>query len=428
MIASTSDDVFAELSRELGARSIDDPYPIFAQRRRTTPVMAGDIMAEFGLPARAASLDGSRPVFSFFKYDDIVEALRDSETYSSSVINEVFAPIVGRSVLGMDGPEHRTHRGLYRHAFTRQLLEVWRELILGPIAHHQADELAKTPRKRADLVQFGLRFPVRMIYEIIGFPNDEAMYEEFARSGLTMLLALSGVNPSDPDATRRNAARATAEAELLYAKVLQIVRDKRAHGVDSDDFIGHLLRAEFEGQRLNDDQITRFVRSLIPPASDTTTRSWLNVMVCLLERPDVMEEIREDRSLILSAIEEATRLEPAATIIGRITTRPVQVRGVHIPPKAGINLVTGSGSRDEDAWGDDAEEFDIHRKNKRAPLNWGFGPHLCPGMNTAKIEMAEATNALLDSLPNLRLDPDAERPQIRGMSKRSPLALPVAWD
>jgi hypothetical protein len=49
-------------------------------------------------------------------------------------------------------------------------------------------------------------------------------------------------------------------------------------------------------------------------------------------------------------------------------------------------------------------------------------------MSTAKGEMIEATDALLDLLPNLRLDPAEEKPEIRGLNMRSPLRLPVVWD
>jgi cytochrome P450 len=424
----TSDDVFAELSLELGAKLVGDPYPIFAERRRETPVMVGDIMSEFGLPAMAASLDGSRSMFTFFRYDDIVAALRDPETYSSSVINDVFEPILGRTVLGMDGLEHRSYRGLLMPSFTRRLVEIWQQQILRPVARRIVGELGASPDKSANLVDFGLRYPVRMIYEIIGFPADnQQSYDEFARGGLTLLIAISGVNPSDPEQTARAVGRAIQESQGLYGRILEIVQHKRAHDADRDDFIGHLLRAEFEGAKLTDEQIAVFVRSLLPAASETTTRTWLNVMVCLLERPDLLDELRSDRSLILPAIDEGMRLEPAAVVLGRITTREVQVRGVDIPARAGVTLAAGSGNRDPEAF-ENPDEFDIHRKGAKPNLSFGFGPHLCPGMNTARIEMLEAIDALLDGLPNLRLDPDSTPPTIRGMMMRSPEALRVVWD
>ncbi len=363
-VPATSEDVFAELSAELGSATVGDPYPVFAERRRMTPVMEGDIMAEFGLPSFAQTLDGSRPIYTFFRYDDIVGALRDPGTFSSSVIMDVFEPLLGRVVLGMDGAEHRSLRGLLMPAFTRRLVEIWTDEIMRPVARELVAELA--PKKRANLVDFSLHFPVRMIYRILGFPDDQASYDEFARSGLTMLLALSGVNPSKPEETARAIERAMRESHALYGSIQKVVEQRRAEGSEGDDFIGHLLRAEFEGEKLDDDQIVTFVRSLLPAASETTTRTFLNVMTCLLERPEIMNELRQDSSLIPKAINEANRLEAATTVFGRLATKDVEVRGVRIPAGAGITLAAASGNRDEETYVD-PDTFDMHREGPPRP-------------------------------------------------------------
>jgi cytochrome P450 len=44
------------------------------------------------------------------------------------------------------------------------------------------------------------------------------------------------------------------------------------------------------------------------------------------------------------------------------------------------------------------------------------------------METAVALNTLLDRLPGLRLDPDAEPVQIEGLIFRAPPRLPVVWD
>lgn len=418
------DDVFDELSALLGSGSVADPYPVFAERRRETPVMTGDIMAEFGLPAMAQAIDGSRPMFTMFRYDDISRALRDGGTFSSSVVNDVFEPVMGRILLGMDGEEHRSYRGLLTPVFARRLLEIWRTEVIRPVARRYVEELAATG-KSADLLEFGLRFPVRMIYEIMGLQGGTS-YDEFARSGLTLLLAVNGVNPAKPDETARLVKQAIGEAENLYESIVAVVARRRAEGADRDDFIGHLLRTEFEGARLDDSQIAVFIRSLIPAAAETTTRTWLNVMVCLLDRPDVVERITSEPELLPSAIDEANRLEPAATVLGRITTKRVEVRGVQIPAGAGVTLAVASGNRDADTY-ENPDVYDLDRKGP-PPLSFGTGPHVCPGQNTAKIEMHEATQALFDILPNLRIDPSAPPSEIRGVMMRSPTGLPVVWD
>lgn len=418
-----SDDVYAELSQALGSATVGDPYPLFAERRRASPVMAGDIMTEFGLPSRS----GGRPAFTFFKYDDIVAALQDGDTYSSAVIMEMHEPIFGRSLLGMDGDEHRAHRGMITPAFARSLVELWRERILRPVARSMAADIAAAPGRRADLFDFAMRFPMRMVYEIIGFPRDEQRYEEFSRSGTTMLIALAGIKTSSPEETKRTVARAQREADSVYGTLLEIVRAKRTDDPDADDFIGHLLRAEFEGQQLTDEQITAFLRTLLPAATETTTRNWLNVMACLLEHPQALEEVCADRSLLLPAIDEGMRFESAFTVLARLATRDVVVRDVEVPAGSAVTLVVASANRDEDAY-ERPDEFDLHRTKPRPSLGFGFGRHRCLGANTARYEMLEAASALLDALPGLRPDPDAARPEIRGMMLRSPAELKVTWD
>ena len=182
-------------------------------------------MAEFGLPSMAQRVDGSRKMFTFFRYDDIAAALRDHEVFTAKVVEERFFPVLGRTMGGMDGEEHRQFRNLYKPGFTRRMIEKWREEIIRPVARRHAEEfVAAADGKSANLVDYGLRYPVRMIYEILGFPtDDEASYEQFASSGLTMLLALAGTDASDPEEAKRTIERAVAESQTLYAALKEIL-------------------------------------------------------------------------------------------------------------------------------------------------------------------------------------------------------------
>ena len=60
-------------------------------------------------------------------------------------------------------------------------------------------------------------------------------------------------------------------------------------------------------------------------------------------------------------------------------------------------------------------------------LAFGGGPHICLGMHVAPAEMTVGISALLDRLPNLRLDPDAEPPRFVGMYERGATAIPVRF-
>jgi cytochrome P450 len=61
-------------------------------------------------------------------------------------------------------------------------------------------------------------------------------------------------------------------------------------------------------------------------------------------------------------------------------------------------------------------------------MAFGRGPRSCIGAQLARNEITKMINAVLDRLPNLRLDPEAEQPQFSGIYIRSFQPLHVVWD
>ncbi|MNE43422.1 hypothetical protein D3C80_1375960 [compost metagenome] len=53
---------------------------------------------------------------------------------------------------------------------------------------------------------------------------------------------------------------------------------------------------------------------------------------------------------------------------------------------------------------------------------------MCIGQFVAKTEINCALNAILDLMPNIRLDPDKPAPEIIGAQLRGPHHVHVIWD
>jgi cytochrome P450 len=187
-----------------------------------------------------------------------------------------------------------------------------------------------------------------------------------------------------------------------------------------------LLEAEFEGRRLDDEEIVTFVRSLLPAAAHTTTRTLGNLLVHLLADPASLAMLRADRSLVAGAANEALRHDPPGTGLQRLATHDVTIGEVTIPAGSGVNLVVGSGSRDEAVY-DDPDRFDIVRRG-RPVLAFGGGPHLCIGAHLARMEVECAIDALLDRCPGLRADPDVPPAAVTGITERYPIGVRAVWD
>jgi len=411
---------FSTVSDVYGAE-IEDPHPIYAECRRTMPVMEGDILARFGVPSQADYSNLGRQVFTLFKYADVMMVLRDPKTFTSTLLNEGLGQFLGGFLLtGMDDQKHKWVRGLLAPAFSPKAISGWKAM-LKPIADQAVAKIAE--RGRADLVaDLLLPLPVRMIYEIMGFPKDEARTHEFAARAMRIL-----VGPQrDPEKARLSMESAFKAAQELYDDTLEIVRQRRSEGSTGEDLIGYLLRANDNGNALDDAMVTELIRQFLPAAAETTTRSFGSMLIALLERPALLERVRSDRSLVRKVVDEGMRWETASQFLARQASVDVEIRGVRIPAGAALSLASGSANRDEEVF-ENPDEFDIDR-TQRVNLGFGAGPHLCLGMQVAKTEMEAMLNAILDHLPNLRLDPDAPAPRIVGAQLRGPRAIHVVWD
>ena len=98
---------------------VRDPYPMFAEMRRNQPVFAAEVQG--------------RPIYLVLRYDDVCSVLRDPETFSSSVMRQVMGPVMGRTILEMDGGTHTVHRGLVANAFRPQSIRRYAEKLVQPV-------------------------------------------------------------------------------------------------------------------------------------------------------------------------------------------------------------------------------------------------------------------------------------------------------
>lgn len=413
---------FAELSANYRGTEVD-LFGACRERRANQPVMAADFMTSIGVPTHAGSSHGNK-TFTLFKYNDVKAVLQDAATYTSGFIAKGFGSFFsadGLIILAMDGDQHRKARGLLQPVFAPQAMLPWKAAIERQIRDEFIVPLV--PNKRADLLDFGLYFPIRVIYGLIGFPDNELdNFYEYAAMGLTVL-AGPRIDPVEEAASK---ARAQAATQTLYDTVLKLVKRRRAEGAPDDDLVCRLLRAEFEGRLLDDHEIATFVRSMVVAGGETTTRSFSSIMTLLLQRPELLDRVRKDRSLVPKLIDESIRFEPVSTVKIRQAARDVEIRGVHIPQGSMVQCVVASANRDEEAFGN-GDEFDIDRKPKPS-FTFGFGPHMCIGQYLAKMELTIAINSVLDLFPNVRLDPDRPAPVIAGSMLRGASSVPVIWD
>ena len=379
-----------------------DPYPELALARAAHPVQR--------LEMSTMPHDQARPVFFVYRYDDVLDVLRDGERFSSAHITEfLMGDVMGRHILvGMDNPEHRRYRALVSTAFRRGAQARWEAELIEPVASELVDRFAG--RGRAELVrEFTFPYPTKVTAGLLGLPGED--YQQFQRWSIAILSVFG---------KRDQAIAASREVTEYLAGILR--QRRRA---PRQDLISDLAHAELDGERLTAEEIFSFVRLLLPAGVETTYRSTGNLLFCLLSRPGQLDAVRADRSLVPQAIEEALRFETPLLNATRLAVRDTVLSGVPIPAGSTLILMLAAANRDQTRWPDPGR-FDIFR-DPTLHISFGQGPHVCLGMHLARAEMRVALNLLLDRLPDLRLDPDGGDPYIRGQVFRSPTALPVLF-
>jgi cytochrome P450 len=396
------DDPFEDFNRAMGADGAASPYPGFIDARSLSPVHGSGLDIEGGW-------DSGGLVFTAYSFDAVQAVLADGETFSSAGYGEVMGVVMGRSILEMDEPEHRTYRSILQQAFTRQEMARWEVELVAPLINELVDRFIDDGH--ADLVrQLLFPFPVAVIAALLGLPREDL--PEFHR----LAVELIGVTV-DWD-------RSVASSAKLRDYFTDIVAERRRH--PADDMISVLVAAEQDGQQLTDEEIFSFLRLLLPAGAETTYRSSSNLLFGLLTHRDQFDAVLADRALLPQAIEEGIRWEPPLLIIARGATRDTEVCGVPIPAGSSIIVSLGAANHDETRW-PNAEAFDIFRE-RRPHIGFAHGPHMCLGMHLARMETQVVLNTLFDRLPGLRLDPDAGEHYISGSLFRAPPRLEVIWD
>ena len=398
------DDVaFSLLSEEFQA----DPPAMFAELRSQCPVHH---TAE---PA---------PHFSLSREVDVAGALRDDETWSSKFGPGLAFGEVGAGVLvSSDPPRHTDERLAISRIFKPSAIEAMegdiRDLIYGLVEGFKS-------QGRGDIIaDLGMPVPLTIMCWMLGTPVEDI--EKFRNWVLPMAEAVAYVGG-------RQANETVMGAYKQYGEYFGPHIQRRMAAIESgddvpDDLLTRLLTVEREGRKLTFQQVIGFCQFLLVAGSATTTLLIGNVLKRLMEFPNQLELVQNDRSLIPNAIEESLRFDAPVHGLFRTNTCPVSIHGIDIPVDSKVLMMFGSANRDPEAW-DRPDEFDVTRDltNLKRHAAFGVGIHYCLGAPLSRMEGAIALEAVLDHLPRIR--PNGSPTQVKAQVLKGFETLPVRWD
>lgn len=356
--------------------AIADPYPLYQQLRNQSPVQYVD------LPP-GSLLEQTEPIRSWalMKYEDVYSALRDHETFSSQ------NPLAGRLgpkvvLITDDPPRHTRFRRLVNKAFTLRRVEALEPWIT-QVAHELLDEMGTGEQ---DVVQsYTVPLPVKVIARLLGIRGED--YTTFKRWS-DALLSFTSMPPEDR-------ARSNKEMVEYFGGIAAARRTQAA-----EDLITALVEANVEGESLEEWELLGFCVLLLVAGNETTTNLMGNILNILVDRPDVWQRLREDRSLVEPVVEETLRYESPVQRLNRMTTRDVDVSGATIPAGKRVTIFFGAANRDAAGF-PNPDEFRLDR-DLRNHVAFGMGIHYCLGAPLARAEAKITLHAFLDRFSTLK--------------------------
>ncbi|MFJ7146918.1 cytochrome P450 [Streptomyces sp. NPDC100445] len=392
------------LPRILDYSSRADPYPLYAELRRT-PV--------------ALQEDGSYVISTYRELTDILH-----NPHLSSDVRNLSRPMPGvaeratPAFLNLDPPEHdRLRRLAMRHFGPPHTpgLVIGMEGDLTATVNGLIDEFED--KERIDIVDdFAYPFPVTVICHLLGVPRED---EPRFHGWVNAIIDSINYNPrTDPEEKLTHGRQATQDLRDYLRGLLE-----QRHGRPGDDLLARLANDDGPDGRMTDEEIISTANLLLVAGHETTVNLITNGMLTLLRHPETLQRLREEPDLIVPLVEELLRYEPPVHIIPwRAAYSDITVADTVIPKGSQIMLMLASGSRDPDHFAE-PERFDPDRKDNQH-LGFGSGIHLCFGGPLARLETQIALNQLARRLdrPRLVADPPPYRPS---PILRGPIHLPV---
>jgi aspartate racemase len=363
-----------------------NPYPLFRRLRSEDPV----------------HWDPFLHAWVVTRYTDVLEVLLNfsaDRTPTPAQLDEMglssFSPIARvmvKQMLFMDAPAHTRLRGLSSKAFTPARVEQLRGHIQD-IVNHLLDGIQAKGEMDviADLAE---PLPAIVTAELLGVPTSDHVQLKLWSAAFAEMLGNFQHNPE----RYPRVLKAVASLTEYFQNAIRGQRETPREGL-----IHSLLTAEIDGDRLTEEEVIANCIVTMVGGQETTTNLIGNGLLTLLRNPTEMEKLRNDSSLIPSAVEEMLRYESPSQHTARMCPSDRQMGGKLIQKRQAVIAVMAAANRDPERF-PEPDKFDITRKDNRH-LAFGYAAHFCFGAPLARVEGQVVFEALLRRFTEIALVP-----------------------
>lgn len=388
-----------------------NPHPIFSWLRREDPVHWSDPMSGWIVTG----------------YDDILDGLTDSETYSAERLTNVRKHLPAGAqnaaeeilrylnswMVFRDPPDHTRLR---RHMAAVLNLPTF-ESLRGTVSELTTTLLDKLPDDDVVnmLPHFSILLPGMVVMELMGVDRDRLLEVKGWSDDMMLFIGSARGVPDKYERAKRGAvAMATLFKELIAKRRVD----------PQGDLLSQLIASEIDGRKLGDDELVGCLMMVLNGGHETTANLINNSLLALAHNPDALAYLRANPGGMETAVEEFLRYDSPILSIGRIVKEDTELGGKQLSAGERVFFMLLSANRDEDVF-DDPTRLDVTR-NPNPHMAFGKGPHFCLGTPLARIEGQIVLGEIIRRYSSIELaEPVDSIPWINSLVTRGPSRIPL---
>lgn len=383
---------------------LKNPYPFYHQLRSQDPIQWVSSIKEkgwfvTGYKEASAILKDSR-------FKTRIPLPQNSKAY------EQLTSVQKNMMLFKNPPDHTRLRSLVSKAFTPRVIGDLRPYIEETV--NQLLDHAEGTGRMDIISDLAFPLPGTIIAGILGVPlDDRQQFKEWS----TIL-----IRTIDLTRTEKVLHSGSHVALKLMDYFRNLIKQRMQH--PQNDLISTLIKEEEQGSKLNEDELLSTCILLLIAGHETTVNLIGNGVLSLLQHPEQLKKLKENPSLIHSAVEELLRYESPTQMTARFAAEDIEMGGKFIRKGHQVYILLGAANRDP-AHFSNPDQLDITRTPNQH-LAFGAGAHFCLGASLARLEAQIAIQALFQRIPNIQLEADRlEWRKLVGF--RALKALPVSY-
>ena len=355
--------------------------------------------------------DQFRPFWAITKHEDIIEIEKQNELFindprttlmdipTEDAIKEFTggSHLLVRSLVHMDNPDHQLYRSLTQKWFAPPNLESLKKDIRN-IAKEYVNKMVDHGNECDFAKDVAIFYPLRVIMSILGVPKEDEPRM------LRLTQELFGGRDED---MIRDESETSSESNTItdfFEYFNSLTEDRRKN--PTNDVSSVIANAKINNEQLGHLEAMSYYIIIATAGHDTTSSSTAGGILALIENPDQLSKLKNNPSLMTSAVEETIRWVTPVKNFFRTATQNYDLKDREIKKDDSILLCYPSGNRDEEIF-DDPFKFKVDRSPNRH-LAFGHGAHLCLGKYLAKIEMEIFYEELFKKIDNIQLNGEPE--------------------